>query len=203
MTTIDDKLELFNKLIFDKIYTEKKVEIDKFNKEKEEILKKQKEKQEEKKNAFIDDANKRGKLKENEIAAKEGIDISQKLLAMKKELLKETMSALVNRIKEFTNTEEYKDFLFKLIEQSEEILEDKNYILSLTDQDKERYGEEIKKQFSEKIKGNIELKSSELDILGGLIIEESEGNYRINNTLINKLDDTREYAGLLLTDLLR
>jgi V/A-type H+/Na+-transporting ATPase subunit E len=202
MTTIDDKLELFNKLIFDKIYTEKKIEIDKFYKEKEEVLIKEKEKQEEKRIAFINDADKKGRLKENEIVAKEEIVISQKLLALKKELLSETASALKDRIREFTKTEEYKDFLFKLIEQSEEILDDKNYILSLTDQDKEKYGDEIKKQFSEKIKGNIELKSSELDILGGLIIEESEGNYRINNTLLNKLDDTREYAGLLLTDLL-
>lgn len=202
MTTIDDKLELFNKLIFEKIYTEKKVEIDKFNKEKEEYLKKEKEKQEEKRNDFISDMNKKAAIKKNEIIAKEEIGIQQKLLVLKRELLKETMSALQDRIREFAETEDYKDFLFKLIEQSGSILEDKNYFLYLTEQDKEKYGDEIKKELSYKVNGNIEIKSSGLDILGGLIIEEAEGSYRINNTLLSKLDDTREYAGLLLTDLL-
>ncbi|MDV3429019.1 MAG: V-type ATP synthase subunit E [Bacillota bacterium] len=202
MTTIDDKLELFNKLIFEKIYTEKKVEIDKFNKEKEEYLKKEKEKQEEKRNDFISDMNKKAAIKKNEIIAKEEIGIQQKLLVLKRELLKETMSALQDRIREFAGTEDYKDFLFKLIEQSGSILEDKNYFLYLTEQDKEKYGDEIKKELSYKVNGNIEIKSSGLDILGGLIIEEAEGSYRINNTLLSKLDDTREYAGLLLTDLL-
>jgi len=202
MTTIDDKLELFNKLIFEKIYIEKKVEIDKFNKEKEESLQNEKEKQYEKMNSFIADANKKGAIKKNEIIAKVGIEVSKKLLVLKRELLIDIMETLKGRIKEFTDTEEYKKFLFRLIEQSEKMLEDKNYILFLTAQDKEKYGEEIKQKFSKKIKGNIELKSSELDILGGLIIKEAEGNYRINNTLLSKLDDTREYAGLLLTDLL-
>lgn len=202
MTTIDDKIELFNKLIFEKIYTEKKVEIDKFNKDKEEILKKEKEKHEEKRNVFINDVNKTGLIKKNEIIAKEGIEVQQKLLVLKRELLNETMEALKERIKEFTNTEEYKKFLFQLIEESISMLENKNYILSLTAQDKEKYGDEIKKLLSEKVNGNIELKSSELDILGGIIIEEAEGSYRINNTLLSKVDETREYAGLLLTDLL-
>lgn len=202
MTTIDDKIELFNKLIFEKIYTEKKVEIDKFNKDKEEILKKEKEKHDEKRNVFINDVNKTGLIKKNEIIAKEGIEVQQKLLVLKRELLNETMEALKERIKEFTNTEEYKKFLFQLIEESISMLENKNYILSLTAQDKEKYGDEIKKLLSEKVNGNIELKSSELDILGGIIIEEAEGSYRINNTLLSKVDETREYAGLLLTDLL-
>ena len=188
--------------VTDEEFANLKLNIDKFNKEKEEILKKKKEKQEEKRNIFVSDAYKKAAIKKNEMIAKVETEIQQKLLVLKRELLKETMSALQERIREFTKTEMYKDFLFKLIEQSRNMLEDKNYILSLTEQDKEKYGDEIKKELSNNIKGNIEIKSSELDILGGLIIEEAEGNYRINNTLLSKLDDTKEYAGLLLTDLL-
>lgn len=202
MTTIDDKLELFNKLIFEKIYDEKKIEMDKFVLDKEKILEEEKLKNKTIREIEIKEWDKKGKIKSSEIISKERIDISQKKIILKKSILEDLMNSVKDKTKEFTKTLEYKTFLFNLLDGVIGELENKNYIIYLTPEDIKKYGEEIKEKVINKTKSKLIIKESELDIIGGIIIEEEEGNYRINNTLLGKIQDSREYAGLLLTKLL-
>ncbi|MFA9397375.1 MAG: V-type ATP synthase subunit E [Clostridiaceae bacterium] len=202
MTNVDDKLKLFNKMVFEKIQEEKQIEIEEFEKEKEKQIKEELEKLELRKIEYINDMKKKAENKGVEIVAKETMNLNQKKFLIKDEFFKETMKEVRNRIEKFVEENDYKVYLFEEINKALDLIGDKECIVYLSEKDIKRYKDEIQNVISSKTGMEMEIKMVSYDILGGLIIEDKNGKYRINNTLVQKVKDVEEYAGLLLTQLM-
>jgi vacuolar-type H+-ATPase subunit E/Vma4 len=194
MVTIEEKIKLFYKLLnqsMDNKLTEDLKELEdsheiKLNESKTMVDKEAKEIEEK--------ALKRAEVKRAESTSKSKVIIKKDIMALKEKYYHLFMAKFENYIKEFGGTDQYKDYLSKIMPKlSEEI---KNCgkcdtVIYVTKNDKEKYGGFIKKEIS-KNGCKVELKTSE-DIMGGLIAELPEKNIKIDMSVDSVLEDNKTY----------
>lgn len=196
MATIDEKLQFFSQLIRDKVKEEKQKDLDAFDAQKEERIKTEKELIEKRKKETIDELSRKVKLKTNEIVAKEKLDRQQRVLKLKESLVEKTMNELSKKLYEFVDTKEYESFLKSLIEAAKKKLEKADYIVYLSNQDYNRFAALVSESLADFSNGAITVKPSDKEMIGGIIVEDSTGRFRMDNSLVTILEDNRDLVGL-------
>ncbi|WP_163194367.1 V-type ATP synthase subunit E [Clostridium thermarum] len=202
MTTIEDKIRLFSKIIYDKIKADKQAEFDSFEREREQKLEELKKHLEENTQEEIKEASKKAKLKAVEKISKEKIKFQQMQMSLREDMQKQINQAVEKRILEYVETAEYENLSLKLLEDVIDKLGEDNYILYLTRKDGERLREKIISLCCGKGVA-IVIREAENDILGGFLLEDSDRKYRIDNSLSNKLLQLRDFIGLSINESLR
>lgn len=200
MTTVEDKIKLFSKIVYDKIKVEKQKDFDAFEKEKEEILKKEKEKIEIGKNTILKEAEKKAILSSNEIIAREKVDGQQKILKFKQKIVEDSLIALKERVIKFTDEPSYKEVLLSSIDNVLLNLDGNKYILYVTNKDINSYKEDMDAMLEKYSNIELELKEALNDIIGGVLLISQDGRFRIDNTLISIIEDSREYLGVKIME---
>lgn len=196
MATVEEKLQTFTKLVYDNIKEEKQKEIDAFEiqgKEKVEAEKKQLEIREKE---ILDEVRKREELKAGEAVAKEKLDRQKKILKLKDNCVKETIAALDEKLYAFVDSGEYGTYLIKVANEIKSKLSDADYVVYMTKKDIEKHGSNIKEVFSSFKGGKVEIHEANDEIIGGIVIEDTTGRFRVDNSLATILEDNREYIGL-------
>lgn len=196
LATIDEKLQFFSQLIRDKVKEEKQKDLDAFDAQKEERIKTEKELIEKRKKETIDELSRKVKLKTNEIVAKEKLDRQQRVLKLKESLVEKTMNELSKKLYEFVDTKEYESFLKSLIEAAKKKLEKADYIVYLSNQDYNRFAALVSESLADFSNGAITVKPSDKEMIGGIIVEDSTGRFRMDNSLVTILEDNRDLVGL-------
>lgn len=201
MTTIEDKIKLFVKIIYEKIDETKEKEIEEFSKEKELRLEELKQYIETKRIETINESTKKAEIKAAELITSQKIKAHQEILALKQKFIKETIGLLKKRFEGFAQSEGYKDFLLEAIEKNLASLEESEYTVLMTPKDLELYGEIIK--FSGQKQGKvISVAVTKKDVIGGYLIEHKSGKFRIENSFAAKISEFEEYIGLQVMNLL-
>lgn len=200
MTTIEDKIKFFSKIVFDKVQEEQQKDIDKFNKEKEERIKKEKEKLELKKKEAIKEINKKAQLKANELIAREKVESHQEVLKLRQKLLDETLNGLKDKLIEFTNDEGYKEVFLTIVRNTINKLDEGSYTLYLTKKDKTAYEDEVYKIIRENHKVKINVEETDDNIIGGIFMLSDDKKIRIDNTLYSSLIDMKQFIGAKLAE---
>lgn len=109
-------------------------------------------------------------------------DCKKEILNAKNEIYKDLKLEVINRIKEFTSKNEYKNFLLQLVKQSLEYTNSEDdIILGLTKSDLEKYKSDILNI------RDVSLKEIDDKYIGGCIIESD--NIFIDNSLINNIEE--------------
>ncbi|WP_125152799.1 V-type ATP synthase subunit E [Clostridium rectalis] len=196
MTTINDKIKLFSKIVFDKIDGEIEQEIKSFEREKEGIINNEKKKANEYKEKSIGDISRKARVKSNEIISKAKLTRQKEILKLKDDLINEQLESITMKLKEFTKTQDYKKILYSQIEDLNSKYADKKYDVYLNGKDFIEYGEEIKKLLNE----NFSLQKINNDIVGGFILQDKEGTMRIDNSLAGKIYAFKENVGIKVTE---
>lgn len=196
MATIDEKLQFFSQLIRDKVKEEKQKDLDAFDAQKEERIKTEKELIEKRKKETIDELSRKVKLKTNEIVAKEKLDRQQRVLKLKESLVEKTMNELSKKLYEFVDTKEYESFLKSLIEAAKKKLEKADYIVYISSKDYNRFAALVRESLADFSNGAITVKPSDKEMIGGIIVEDSTGRFRMDNSLVTILEDNRDLVGL-------
>ncbi|NMW85381.1 hypothetical protein HKO22_06485 [Peptoniphilus sp. AGMB00490] len=202
MILLENKIAIFNKIVFlkqkeecEKRIREEKERAEKILSEKIESLKKAEE-------AFIDRritlANRRG----YELIA--SVEEQKRVLFLEEDekLLKELLETLSQKLLEFTKTEEYVNMETENFKNILEEIDEKSIYLYV----KNNENEELIKKFKEIAKKRgVELKIDELFEyhIGGFIISDIEQTYNINMSLKNKLEDMRYEIGSMLHEKLK
>jgi V/A-type H+/Na+-transporting ATPase subunit E len=201
MTTIEDKIKLFVKIIYEKIDETKEKEILEFSKEKELRLQELKLYIKNKNNETLSESLKRAEIKAAELITSQKIKAYQEVLTLKQKFIKETVELIKKKFQDFVQSEYYKEFLLEIIESNLASLEKAEYTVLLTPKDFKLYGEMIK--FSGQKQGKvISIAVTKKDIIGGYLIEYKSGKFRIENSFAAKLSEFQEFIGLQVMNLL-
>ncbi|MGF0095256.1 hypothetical protein ACQRC6_02360 [Peptoniphilus sp. SGI.035] len=202
MILLENKIAIFNKIVFlkqkeecEKRIREEKEKAEKILAEKIESLKKDEE-------AFIDRrvtlANRRG----YELIA--SVEEQKRVLFLEEDekLLKELLETLSQKLLEFTKTEEYVNIEAENFKNILEEIDEKSIYLYVKNNENEKLIEKFKEIAKEK---GVELKIDELFEyhIGGFIISDIEQTYNINLSLKNKLEDMRYEIGSMLHEKLK
>lgn len=200
MTTIEDKIKLFSKIVYDKIDEQKNKDFEEFEKEKEKVLVEEKAKIKNLEKDAISEISKKAIIKANEIIAKEKLIKQQEILQVKEELIKDAESSLMEKLRTFCNTNEYENYYFGVINNTLNEIPKGNYVMYVSSQDFDKYESETYKHINSIGDIKIEIKKTKKDIIGGIIIEELEGRFRVDNSLYSKLLSSREKLGVKIIE---
>lgn len=202
MTSIEDKLKLFTKIVFSEIDEQFKKQEEKASSEINEILLKENEKLKNYKEKTIKDIEKKVTAKQREKVSKVKMDTQRKLLNIKEEIITETIEEVKKGITEYSSTEEYGSYLLNEIKslKSNEVLEiPESFILYLSEKDIDKYKEDIEEELKD-ISQSFNIKPSKFPIIGGFILEDEDKKFRIDNSLIHKIYELKEEVGTKVMD---
>lgn len=196
MTTIEDKIKLFSKIVYDKIQKEEQGEIEKFANEKDIKIKEEGIKIQNEEEKVIKEIEKKAELRANEIIAKEKLIKQQALINLKENIIQKIMLEVKEKLIEYVKTEQYSSYLTEEILKVISNLQPGEYNLFLTENDINKYRNSIDGIISNHINFKISLKISSSDFIGGFLIEDSIGKVRIDNSLLEKLEESKESVGV-------
>ena len=202
-TTIDDKLKLFHKAIFDKLEEKRAQELEKFNKEKEEAINKKKAQLEKDKSAYIRDITKKAEVKANELISSQEVIMYREVLKLKSSLIEETEKAIKERLISFTEAKEYREFFMKNVAKVLPELKADDYILMARKKDIANLQADISALADAYKDITLSFGGEPTDIIGGFIIENRASKFKYDCTLLNMLKESREEIGILVTEALR
>ena len=198
MTTVEDKMKLFSKIIYEKIDEENQKEIELFEKEKALKLEELKKYLDSRRASLHSDTLKRAQMKASEILTKEKINTKQEVLSFKEKLINETISSIEEEFVKFIDTIEYKDLLMRIILQCLTGLTPGKYVLYITEKDYQKYSHDIEGLFTKVSHCNVSILQTSSHLIGGFVVEDSAGKYRIDNSFTSKIKDSKAKIGLMV-----
>lgn len=197
--TVEGKLELFKKVLFEHIEEEWSGKRNKFQETMEQKLNEKKKEYEKQIKAIKEDGESRAESRRKSVLSKVQGDADYEIMKKKEELFKELTENLINWSREFIKGDKYKAFLQKNIEHSLNVMEGNNLLLSFTDRDISELGSFIREQmnmFGGQRK--IELTTGSGDIIGGFTIEDRDSGIMADFSIKTLIDEGKEFMGKLL-----
>lgn len=202
MTTIEDKISLFSKIIYEKLNEEKEEKVRMFNEEADIKINNEKEKLAEikkiSKREFIRKAN----VKSSEIIAKENLNKQREMLRLKDDIIKTTIAEIKDKLLDFVNSKEYEDYFINTVTKNLKLLNKGEYYLIVLARDLNKYESQIKAALESLIDKKVEIKVSKEDFIGGIMIKDFEGRFNIDNSISAKLEDSKELIGIKVMEML-
>lgn len=202
MILLENKIAIFNKIVFlkqkeecEKRIREEKEKADKILAEKIESLKKDEE-------AFVNRRVTLAKRRGYELIA--SVEEQKRVLFLEEDekLLNELLETLSQKLLEFTKTDEYVNLETENFKNILDEIEEKSIYLYVKNNENEKLIEKFKEIAKEK---GVDLIIDELFEyhIGGFIISDMDRTYNINLSLKNKLEDMRYEIGSMLHEKLK
>lgn len=204
MITIDDKLELFNKVVLNraksaleeekvKIEKEHQVEIERYKKE---IMIKG--------SRYSENKIKEGKTRRKKMISDAKRSSKKKLLNLEQDLIDEVMVEVKKRVKEFVQSDAHCQYIeFLLNEYSQSIMELEDFNIFLTYNHFAQCKSCIENFFENKIDRTCyEIVESKKDFIGGMIVINQKESIKINLSLESLVDQNQQLIGQKVHELL-
>lgn len=192
-TTIDDKISLFTKVIFEKLeneYGEKKQRlIERYEAEKSAVEAKLKKKLEER----ISEASRDANVKKDHMVSKAKAEAHFEVLRKREELLERLYDEIREKIRHFLDTPEYLEFLKDaLIRVTSRFPRDEKVYYILTPDDFRKHEQEIR-SFLQSLKpeGEFEVVIGDSGMLGGVIARSQTGRIEVDLSFETLLRENR------------
>ncbi len=197
MVTIEQKLLLFSKLLnqsMDKKFQEELKEMEKQYKEK---LQKNKENVDSEVRIIEERARIGTETKRTQSLSKSKVKLKKEIMSLNEKYYNIFMDKFKNKLYTFVQSDRYKEYLSNIILRLNEEFsinsQFNNIIVYLSKNDYDKYAEYIKQLIlKDKSEINIIYNTTDL-IIGGLIIENSDNNYRIDLSVDSILEDNKTY----------
>lgn len=203
--TVEEKLDVFTKLVLEKVqkeYEEKKKEIDQRN---DEIIQGHKSEISEKVYRIVENMKGRGEIQKNRLISKAKVEGKRTVLSKKEELLEKLISNIEAKAVQFTYEDGYKDYIINsLCEVLENLKNKESIILFFTDKDRGNYEELIINTLKENgfDTKKVEFQSLDPKLIGGVIAIDREKTIKVDCTIKTKIEDNRNLIGQILYDAL-
>lgn len=201
MPSIQDKVALFNRVLYeniDKEYEEKKNAILKNYENQKDALLAEKEKIEK---PLRNTSKQKAETKKQQMISKAQYERHYKLLKKKKELEERFFAYIVDSAREFVKTEEYTKFLFNLISDAIKTLNINNEAhFYFTKDDIEKHGIQIGTILNSNYGGNYYIEEAKIDIIGGFYIETTDMAKRFDATIMSMIEEKRSFIGQKLSE---
>lgn len=195
MVTIDDKINLFSKIIYDEVDEKINFELDKLKKVEAETMEKEEKEIERYKNKNTQDINKKSDSKYEKAILELRIREQQELLSLKENMIDEILYSLKKRLVDFTNSDEYVDYIKKYLDNTLKSIENnEGSIVYFNEKDKEIFKKIINKK-------DAEISDETKDIIGGYILQDKNNKFRIDCSLDENVKECKEKIGISITEL--
>jgi len=202
MTTIEDKINLFSKIIYDKVNEEKKERLDAFSKDAQKKINVEQENINDLRQKLQREVKKKSNIKSNAIIAKEKLNKQREVLSLKDKLIKDTLESVRQRLVEFVSADEYKPYFIRNIQKTLKGIEKGDYYIVVLKRDYEKFQSEIEDILKAYDDYKIEIKISEDDFIGGHLLKDFKGEFRIDNSIYSALQESKEIIGVRVMEML-
>lgn len=197
--TVEGKLDLFKKILFDRVEADWSEKVDNITRTMEQKLEEKKQEFERRKKAIIEDRESRAQVKRKVIISKAQSDSDYEIMKKREELLREMAESLKSWCREFIKGDSYKAFLQKNIEESFRVMKGQNLLLRFTNRDLKDLETFIKEQIQHYgAQRNSEVHALEDEIIGGFTIEDKDSGVIADFTIKTLIDEGKEFMGKLL-----
>ena len=125
------------------------------------------------------------------IASLTEVEIRNRLLQIKEELVDAAFERAVGKLKAFAQTEKYHAYLLKQIEQAAKRIGQRSLMLQVNAKDKAWLTQENLKDLSKKLHLDLKLSDQTQDYIGGCKIQTIDGKVTYDSTIDNRLQELK------------
>lgn len=194
MITIEDKLDIFYKIVLEKEKEESLKVLDEIEEKNKATLAKHRERLFKVKDDIIEKSIKNGEVKKDELISQEIVEARKRIFTKKEGLLDDLILSLEKKAKDFVNSEEYSQYLLDGIGRVLKDIEDKYIIIYLKNEDRLRLSGSIAKIGIE-IGKKISFENATEDIIGGFIVSDIDKKYLIDESFKGKIEENKYLIG--------
>ena len=137
--------------------------------------------------AIIDRARTKAENEKKKIESRTEVDVRNSMLQTKEDLVDAAFNKALVRLKYFTTTKEYPDYLINLVEQVAKRIDRKNLIVQVNVKDKSLLNQEALNRLSQKLNCEISLSNQKAEFIGGCKIQTSDGKITYDSTIDTRL----------------
>ncbi|MGE5533115.1 MAG: V-type ATP synthase subunit E [Bacillota bacterium] len=141
--------------------------------------------------ALVGQAKVEAESEKRRLASLTELEIRNRLLQTKEELVEAAFQRAIGQLKEFVETDKYKTYLLALISGTAVSIGSKKLVLKLNAKDKVWLTHERLKNLSKKLKINFELSTQTADSLGGFIIQTEDAKVTYDSRIENLLNELK------------
>lgn len=195
--SIEDKIQLFSKMIFTGIEeqsSEKRLKAEEsFEQEKSRLMEEMEARQKE----MLEEAEKKADKDKKQLIAKAKSKAYHQMLEVRQRFIDEVTELLYQEARSFVTEEGYKEYLSKCFVRAEMDFEGSDrLLLYFTKRDLEVLRQFIGRQISsDRLKGRCDLLEAEHAIIGGFYAEDSKHEVQVDYTLKSLIEENRELIG--------
>ncbi|KDR94781.1 H+-ATPase subunit E/Vma4 [Peptoclostridium litorale DSM 5388] len=205
MITLEDKLELFTKMVYEKLHTDSEWKLKKMKEENERRLLEKKAQLTQQAEEIYEDLLQRGELKKSEIISQAQTKGRKKTLLKLNEFVDIIVGDIYAMGGDFTKGQEYEDFLYSRIRQAfDEIPPNGGVVIYIRDEDRQMHMGMIEKAIKDS-GGDVEsVKFGEMQpgCIGGVIMQDENGFFRIDSSIASIIEESRDMVGRLVYEYL-
>lgn len=194
MITVEEKLEIFHKIVFREEETKYQKLLDELEEKNKQLLEEKRAEMELQREEIIRKKIAQGKIERNEVIAKAKEDIKTQLLQKRAELKKDLLQSVLDKAKRFVETEEYTAYLCRKMDKYLMGLDEKDMILYLRDKDIEA-AKHCLENLEYYTKKTFKIEPLGEDYIAGFMISDLGKTYNIDHTIRTLIEENEYLIG--------
>jgi V/A-type H+/Na+-transporting ATPase subunit E len=141
--------------------------------------------------AILAEANQNAEGEKRKIASVTEVELRNRLLQTKENLVDEAFEKALAKLKDFVETDEYHAYLIKLVEELAKKMDQNVLVVEVNAKDKELLTSELLKKVSKKLKIELTLSEQTANYIGGCKVQTQDGKIVYDGTLDNRLQELK------------
>jgi V/A-type H+-transporting ATPase subunit E len=141
--------------------------------------------------AIVSQATAKAEAEKRKIASVTEVETRNRLLQTKEELVDVAFEKAIARVKNFVKTEEYRDYLLKLVEKMVKEIGQKDVVVQVNAKDKEWLTQDMLNRVGKKLRAEVVLSDYSEDWIGGCRIQTSDDKIIYDGTIDNRLQELK------------
>jgi len=195
MTTINDKLDIFRKLVYEQEEEKYKKALEDLDQRAKNLVESKKLEVEKRKEEIAEREALLREAEKNRILSEKRQELNSKLLLKREEILEDLLDSLKEKAIDFSLTDMYRDTVIKRISEVLMNIDDMELIITLAEEDREKLEGSILK-IAKKSKKNITINTvPRSNIIGGFILSDKNRTYSIDNSYKTIIEENRYEIG--------
>lgn len=200
LVTIEGKINLFGKILYDKTNSKINGEMEKVREEINNQIVKEKKSIKAYKEKITKEIYKKYKGSYEKELFKAKFEAEQELINLKEDLIKETLEGIKTNLLELIKSKDYDEYIISNIKNTlKSIKGEKSVIIYFNNEDLKRFKEILEK---EGLPNNVQISPLSKNILGGYILEDKDMRFRIDCSLDSSIEECVEKVGIKITEIL-
>ena len=194
MITIEDKLDIFYKLVFKNEEENAKLKLEDLEKQHKKILEDKVRELEKIEKENIERRKSLAETLKNEMISKAVGENKHKVLIKREEFLKDRISSIQMKAQEFTHSVEYKKYMINKVTNVLSDLNENDIIIKLNEEDEKKLNKDLT-EIAIKNNKNLSFDLLSMDAIGGFIIMDKAKTYNLDNSFKSIIEENKYKIG--------